>query len=204
MDTPLLVALAVIAFFGVLGFREGIVKRVIEVAGVVLTLVLSARFATDIQPWVHQQTGLPEGSSLLVTWAALFLTGSLLSRLIASLLSKLVRLTILGWVDRLGGAVLGMAIGTLLASVLLVAASSVPGGVQIQKAYNQSSLGRKVFYAAPHTYELVRGWAGGDLEDIWQRSLDVAREGLADRREELQEKIPADDIRDKAADVLGR
>jgi uncharacterized membrane protein required for colicin V production len=195
MDAPLLIALVVILFFGILGFRDGVVKRVIEIVGVFVTLVLTARFATVVSPWVAARTGAGESTSLLLTWAALFIAGLVLSRLLAGLVSKMVHLTVLGWVDRWGGAVMGMALGTLVVSVLLVAASSVPGGVKIQNAYDRSAVGRFIFYAAPSVYEQVRRLGGSDLDAVWDRSLDQARE-TADKGKEK--------AREKAADALGR
>ena len=195
MGAPVLIALVVIAFFGLLGFKDGVIKRVLEIAGVFVSLILTARFATAVQPWVEDKTGLAEGAALLVTWAALFFAGLLLSRFLATMISKMVRLTILGWLDRWGGAVVGMALGTLVASVLLVAVSSVPGGVKVQNAYDESALGRYIFYAAPTVYEQARRLAGGDVDDIWDRSLDKARE-QADKGKEK--------VKEKADEALGR
>lgn len=195
MDAPLLIALVVILFFGILGFRDGVVKRVLEIAGVFVTLVLTARFATVVSPWVATRTGAGESTALLLTWAALFFAGLVVSRLLAGLVSRMVRLTVLGWVDRWGGALMGMALGTLVASVLLVAASSVPGGVKIQNAYDRSAAGRFIFYAAPSVYEQVRRLGGSDLDAVWDRSLDQARETADKGKEKAKEK---------AAEALGR
>ncbi len=195
MGAPLLIALVVIVFFGILGFKDGVVKRVLEIAGVFVTLVLTARFATVVEPWVADKTGVNEETALLLTWAVLFFAGLLLSRFLASLLSKMVRLTLLGWLDRWGGALVGVALGTLVSSVLLVAASSVPGGAKIQEAYDESPVGRFIFYAAPSVYEQVRGLAGEDLDAVWHRSLDRARTE-ADKGK--------DKVKEKANDALGR
>ncbi len=195
MDFPLIIALVVIVFFGILGFKDGVIKRIFEIGGVFVSLILTARFATAVEPWVADKTGLSEGTALLVTWAALFFAGLLLSRLLASMASKLVRLTVLGWLDRWGGALVGMALGTLVASVILVAASSVPGGVKIQSAYDQSALGRFIFYSAPSVYEQVRKLAGSDVDAIWDRSLDQAREE-ADKGKDL--------VKEKAEEALGK
>ncbi len=195
MDAPLIAAVVVIVIFGILGFKDGVIKRILEIAGVFVSLILTARFATAAEPWVAAKTGLSEGTALLVTWAALFFAGLLLSRLLASMASKLVRLTVLGWLDRWGGAAVGMALGTLVASVILVAASSVPGGVKIQSAYDESALGRFIFYAAPSVYEQVRKLAGSDMDAVWERSLDKAREG-ADKGK--------DAVKEKAEEALGK
>ena len=195
MGAANLIALVVIGFFGIIGFKDGVVKRILEIAGVFVTLVLTARFATAVQPWVAKTTGVGDSAALLLTWAALFFAGLLLSRLVATLVSRMVRLTVLSWLDRWGGALVGMALGTLVASVLLVAASSVPGGVKIQATYDESALGRFVFYAAPNVYEQVRRLAGSDVDDVWNPSLDKAREEADKGKENLKEK---------AGEALGR
>jgi len=199
MGAPVLIALAVIVFFGILGFKDGVVKRVLEIAGVFVTLVLTARFATVAEPWVAARTGVGEEAALLLTWAALFFAGLLLSRFLATMISKMVRLTLLGWLDRWGGALVGVALGTLVASVLLVAASSVPGGVKIQAAYDESPLGRFIFYAAPNIYEQARGLAGADLDAVWNRSLDRARLEADKGAAKVKEKV-----KEKASDTLGQ
>ncbi len=195
MGAPILIALVVIVFFGILGFKDGVVKRVLEIIGVFVTLVLTARFATAVQPWVAEHSGVGESAALMLTWAGLFFAGLLLSRFLAGLVSKMVRLTLLGWLDRWGGALVGMALGTLVASVLLVAASSVPGGVKIQNTYDESALGRFIFYAAPSVYEQVRQMAGSDVDAVWDRSLDRARQEADKGKEKVKEK---------ANDALGR
>jgi membrane protein required for colicin V production len=195
VDAPILIALAVIAIFGVLGFKDGVVKRVLEIAGVFVTLVLTARFATLAEPWVAEKTGMGESAALMITWAALFFSGLLLSRYIASFVSKLIRMTILGWLDRGGGAVVGMALGTLVASVLVLALSAVPGGQKIHQAYDKSAVGRFIIYAAPSVYEQVRRLAGEDVDEVWDRTMDAAREQAVKGQEQAKEKV--DDALDR-------
>ena len=186
MNVPLLAALAVIIVFGILGFRDGVVKRILEIAGVLVSLILTARFATAVQPWMMDKTGMNEGASLLVTWAVLFIVGLVLSRMLATIISKALRLTVLGWLDRWGGALVGIALGTLVTSVLLVAASQVPGGQSIQTVYNRTSLGQFIFYAAPSLYEQVRSLSGGQMDEIWDRVLDEAKKSGEKVKEEVE------------------
>jgi len=176
-------ALAAIVFFGVLGFRDGVVKRIVEIAGVLATLLLTARFASAIQPAVAEKTGLHEGPALLLAWGVLFFVGLVLSRMIAVGVRRMVRLTVLGWLDKWGGAVVGLAFGLLVTSALLVAASQVPGGERIQAAYDRVPLGRFIFYAAPAVYQQARRLAGSEVDQVWRRVLDAtsrqAEEGRA-------------------------
>jgi uncharacterized membrane protein required for colicin V production len=189
MDFPVLIAVAVIAIFGILGFRDGVVKRLLEIAGVLVSLILTARFASAAQPWIEAKTGLNEGASLLVTWAVLFFVGLVLSRLLARLISKALRLTVLGWLDRWGGALVGIAMGTLVVSVVLVAASQVAGGRSIQEAYAKDKVGQFIFYAAPSFYEQARRLSGGQVEEVWERVWEQAKDAGGKVKEEVEDAV---------------
>ena len=184
-----MIALAAIVFFGILGFRDGVVKRILEIAGVLVSLVLTARFASAVQPWVMDKTGINEGASLLVTWALLFFVGLVLSRIIANLISKALRLTVLGWVDKWGGALVGIGFGTLVTSVILVAVTQVPGGRSIQTAYDKTAIGQFIYYAAPAFYEQVRRLSGGEVEEVWERVLDTAKDSGDKVKEEVGKAV---------------
>jgi uncharacterized membrane protein required for colicin V production len=204
MNLAVYLSLPLIVVFTVIGFRDGVVKRVIEIAGAFVALILTARFASGAAPWVMEQTGLGEGPALLITWAGLFFAGLILARLLATLLSKAVRLTILGSLDRLGGAVIGLAMGTLVASVILVAASQVPGGKAIQDSYDETPVGRFIFYSAPSVYQFFRGLGGGKVEAIWQRALESTGEGAARAREKVEDAVKesADEIKEEVQDKI--
>ena len=193
MDLAVVIALPVIAVFGIMGFRDGVVKRVLEILGVFATLILTARFAAAVNPWMMEQTGVAEGPALLITWAALFLGGLLLSRLLASLLSKLVRLTILGWVDKLGGTLVGMGLGVLVASLVLIVISHVPGGQSVKTEYSESSLGRFIYYAAPNFYQAARKVGGKKADRLWDRVLDETKnatdQAVGKAKETAQEAV---------------
>jgi len=189
MDIPVLIALGVIIVFGILGFRDGVVKRLLEIAGVLVSLILTARFASAAQPWIQDKTGMEEGASLLVTWAVLFFVGLLLSRLLAKMISKALRLTVLGWLDRWGGFLVGIALGTLVTSVILVAASQVSGGQSIQEAYQKNKVGQFIFYAAPTFYEQARRLSGGQVEEVWDRVMKEAKNSGEQVKEEVEEAV---------------
>jgi membrane protein required for colicin V production len=189
MDIWVLMALAAIFIFGILGFKDGVVKRILEIAGVLVTLILTARFASAVQPTIVDKTGLHEGPALLLTWGLLFFVGLVLSRILANVVRKMVRLTVLGWLDKWGGAVVGLAFGLLVTSALLVAASQVPGGDKIQDAYDRVPLGRFIFYAAPSIYQEARKVAGGDVDEVWRRVLTVTRDKTAEGKAKVEEEL---------------
>lgn len=204
METAVLLSLPVIALFGFMGFRDGVVKRVIEIAGVFVTLILTARFATGAAPWVMDQTSVSESAALLITWAGLFFAGLILSRLLAVMLSKAIRLTILGGLDKIGGIIIGLALGTLVASVILVAISQVPGGKSIKASYDKDPVGRFVFYAAPSMYEFVRGLGGGKVDQMWERALHESKEAASEAGKKVSETVgeATNEIKEEATEEI--
>lgn len=199
MDFMVWIAIPIMAFFAILGFKDGVVKRVLEIIGLIVTIILTARFASAVTPWMTDKTGLDEGKALLVTWAVLILAGGVLSKLLAAAVSKTLRLTVMGWLDRWGGALCGVAFGMLVASVLMVAMSQMPGGQVIQQAYEKRPASRFIFYSAPNLYQFARQMGGGKVDDVWHRVMgDAAEEG-----EELGEEIKeqAEDAAESASDA---
>ncbi len=193
MDLAVVISLPVLIVFGIIGYRDGVVKRVLEILGVFAALILTARFAAALNPWMMEQTGAPEGASLLMTWATLFFAGLLLSRLLATFVSKLVRLTILGWLDKLGGVAVGLALGILVCSMVLLVIRHIPGGESVTDKYHQSNYGRFVYYAAPNFYMTARQLGGQQVDDLWGRVLEEAGEVADDAKDKAKETM------DKAA-----
>jgi hypothetical protein len=198
VNAPVIFGLAVIVLFGALGWRDGLVKRVLEVAGAIAALLLTARFAGVVQPWVSRTTGAGNGPALLITWAVMFVVLLVLSRILAALIAKLLRVTVLVWVDRLGGAVLGLCFGMLLASVLLVAASQIRGGGGIQADCDRTVVGRAIYYTAPRLYIQARRTSGGRVEEAWERFTTRAVEAAAAGKAKLKEAATGEAV-DKAA-----
>ncbi len=191
MEPAVLIALALIAFFALWGFKEGVVKRLIEVVGAVVTVILTARFAADVTPSVAQKTGWSDEASLVVTWVGLIFVGLLLSRLLAHLVSKAVRLTVLAWVDRTGGALCGAALGTIVASVILIVIGALPGGTEVQAAYRKDPVGTFIIDMAPNLARQARLLAGDDFGELWgkvSRTADEAGDAAAERAKKKLEE----------------
>ena len=128
MSIPVVMTLLVIVGFALAGYRTGVVRRLIEIVGLIATIIVASRLASSITPALVERTSLEEDAALWLAWLALVIAGIVVTFLVARGLSKMVRLTLLGAVDRWGGAVCGGAIGLLLVSIILVATSQIPGG----------------------------------------------------------------------------
>jgi uncharacterized membrane protein required for colicin V production len=200
MELPVILALGVIAVLGVVGYRDGIVKRVLQTAGLLVVIIFPARYAGQLTPWVMERTGTDEGVALLLAWVGMAVAGLIISRIVAHLISKFVQWTILGWLDRLAGAVLGVIIGVLLSSLALMGASEIPGGESVRESCHSSGIGRFIYNAVPDLYLSAREKYGTDAGEILSDAMKDAKQKVNETTEDLSEeaKEKAEELGDKA------
>ncbi|MFC2043706.1 CvpA family protein [Chloroflexota bacterium] len=114
LDTIILIVMA----SGVLlGFRIGIIKAVLSLAGLIAGIFLAGRFYLTLAGWLSfiLQTGIAKVVSFTIILIGTTVVASLLARLLRWAASKVM----LGWAERFGGAVLGLMLGSILCSAIL-------------------------------------------------------------------------------------
>jgi membrane protein required for colicin V production len=164
-DVALLVLLGVLV---VVGLLKGLVRILIGLLAVVAAFFvashghrpLAERMGTiDLSPEVLQ----------LIAYLALFVVVLLAGGVLAWLLRKILRAAMLGWVDRLAGAALGVAVAMLAtALVVLPAVAYVPGGASW---LDGSRLAPYVTAVA----DLAVRTAPDDLADAYRRGMESLR-----------------------------
>ncbi len=114
VDIVILVVMAIGIF---LGFKIGIIKAVLSLAGLAVGIILAGRYYV---PLAEQLTFLPQPSVAQVVAFAIILIGVMVIATVAAFLLKFfASLVMLGWVNRLGGAIFGWLLGALLCGALL-------------------------------------------------------------------------------------
>jgi len=178
------VVLIVIAVCGFMGWRAGVVRRVVELTGAVLSILAASRLASKLAPWLDAHTPMGASASLVIGYLLILVVGLVLTGLVARLVQKAVNLTILGLVDHLGGALCGILLGTLLVSIGLIAIGAAPGGDTVRTTFDQSAIGRAVYRAAPNLYLGARQLAGQKGDRLWQDLLDHGRAAVDEVQQE--------------------
>jgi len=132
-----IVIIVVAVLLGIAGLRQGIIKTVFGIAGLIVGIVLAGRYYDELAALIF-----PTGA----TWAniAAFIIILLATLIVANVIgwfvAKLVHLVLLGWLDRLVGCVLGVIIGGLLcAAILAIVVKYSPG---TETVISQSVLAR--------------------------------------------------------------
>jgi len=114
LDIVILVALVIAAF---LGLRMGLIKAVLLLAGIIVGVVLAGHYSG---PLGERLTFISsEGVAKGVAFAVIMLAVLAVVAIVTALLTWATKVVMLGWVNRLGGAILGLFLGALFCGALL-------------------------------------------------------------------------------------
>lgn len=114
LDIILIIALVGSAF---IGLRLGIIKAVLSLVGLIVGVVLAGNFYEPVSSWFGFISN--DNAANIVAFILILVGVMLLAALLARLLKLAASITMLGWVDRIGGAVFGFLMGAILLSALL-------------------------------------------------------------------------------------
>ena len=121
LDIVILVVMAVGILFGL---RNGLIKAVLSLAGLIAGIILAGRLYV---PLAERLTFIPSEIAVipqvnpaeLVAFAIILIGVVLIASILAAMLKWAVSLVMLGWVNHLGGAVFGLLLGAMFCGALL-------------------------------------------------------------------------------------
>lgn len=114
LDIVIIVVIAISTF---LGLRAGLIKAVLSLAGLIVGVILAGRYYVTLS---EQLTFISqEDIARVVAFAIILIVVSIIFMVIARFLKWAVSAIMLGWVNRLGGAIFGFVLGAIFCSALL-------------------------------------------------------------------------------------
>lgn len=118
MNTLDILILVILGFTLVRGLFRGFVGEIASIVGLVVGFILANRHHDQLLPLVASIIPDPALANL-ISYALIFITGLVLVLIVAGLLRHLLKISLLGWLDRLAGGTMGLIKGGLL-SILIV------------------------------------------------------------------------------------
>jgi len=115
LDALIIVFLIIVT---ITGLRKGLIKTIIPLIGIIIGVVLAGQFYDSMGSWLSTWLKSPSQANI-IGFTIIFLLVIIVSLIIASLLSKFLSLLLLGWLDKLGGAFLGLVMGALFCAAIL-------------------------------------------------------------------------------------
>lgn len=101
------------------GLTKGFVKEIGSLLGIILGLYAARFFAPEVTYWLTSWLNTSAQITLLIAYALIFLTVSIGLNILAYMLTKLLQVIHIGWINRMAGALLGTLKITIVLSVIL-------------------------------------------------------------------------------------
>ena len=112
-----IVIIVLIAIPTLIGLRTGIIKAALSLAGVIVGVILAGRFYAAL---AGRLTFIPqENVAGIFAFAIILVAVMIIAGVLASVLKWVASAVMLGWVNRLGGAVFGFLLGAVFCAALL-------------------------------------------------------------------------------------
>lgn len=135
-----LFAVIVTIGIGILGFREGIVKGAIKLAGFILLIVALSMWADEITALARSFSGIPSKIAGPLAFVILLIGGSIALNLAASALAGLIAMTPAHFIDAGLGCAFGMIKALFLAGLVALALSCAQTDTFFGEQYATSHL----------------------------------------------------------------
>lgn len=134
-----IIYLIVILIAVVKGIRRGFIIAVFSVVGLIIGLAAAMKLSAAAAVYLTDSVSISSKWLPFISFILVFLLAVLLVRLAANLLQKTVEIALLGWLNRLAGAIAYALLYTIVFSILLFFAE------QLNLLKEESIAGSKVY-----------------------------------------------------------
>ena len=112
-----LVLVVVLIISALIGLRAGLIRAALSLAGLIVGIILAGRYYV---PFSEQLAFIPQaGLAKVVAFAIIFIGVMVVASVLARLLKWAASVMMLGWVNRIGGAIFCFVLGAVFCSALL-------------------------------------------------------------------------------------
>jgi membrane protein required for colicin V production len=119
LDWVLVVAFALTALWG---YKTGLIDAALNAVTIYVGLFLSGLFAGRVLSLITDEVE-SQAVATAIGYVIIFVAVFIASRIISSIIKKALKITFMGWVDNLGGIVIGLVAGVLIAGGVMTVAA---------------------------------------------------------------------------------
>jgi len=154
--------LAVASIFFVRGIFRGFVFELITVLGLILGYIISITYLSLVSGFILSYfPSFPDTIVNLISFFILFLCTNLLLRLVANVLTKTLKIAMLGWLNRLLGGLFGLLKAVVIMGILVFVINLIPfSSVLLENEEVKNSYLYPLLHAfGPRFYEEIKKMA---------------------------------------------
>jgi len=158
MSTLDIILVIFLFYFAYKGFTNGFIISIATLVGLVLGFYAASHFSEFTANWMQHDMGLKSSNIKLIAYIVTFVIVVVLIFLLGRFLTGIVKTVGLGIVNRLAGALLGIAKGMLIASLLFLLFSKIDPHQSLFTAQHKkgSVLYKPVSAVAPAVIPLIQ------------------------------------------------
>ena len=145
----------ILVAFMVKGFTKGLVREVCALVGLVAGAWAAFKYYPFLAEAIRPLIRLPHIASVAISFVLIFVVLGLLFYLLGHLLTAVLKIMLLGGVNRIGGIIFGCLEGAFLLSILLALATSKPIPEKVKAPLLRSRTAQS-FSAAGR--DIIEGW----------------------------------------------
>lgn len=145
----------------IIGLKNGLIKQLIALAVIYLGIRLSLMFSDPVSQWLTERMQLSEFWVKALSFLIIFAAVAIILNLLGNIIEKIIKVTPLSGLNRLGGVLVACCITALIVSVLVYFLDSFNG---LAHLISDEKIQESVFYPKlldlaknvfPHLKELV-------------------------------------------------
>lgn len=151
--------LTIASIFFIRGLFRGFVHELVTVIGLILGYIISITYLSIVSGLILSYfPTLPESVVNIISFFIIFVGTNLLLRLAANLLSKTLKIAMLGWLNRLLGGVFGLLKSIIILSIVVFIVNLIPfSSTLLENIEIQSSILYPVLeIIGPRLYEEIQ------------------------------------------------
>lgn len=176
-----IILICIIGIFALRGFFRGLVQEVISLVSIVLAIYLASTFHHMLIPHLELYIESEVTVSAL-SYIVIFFGTLIVCWLIAKGIRTVLKISLLGWLDRITGGIFGVAEGVLIGLIILMGAQSLAPN---SAWYKESKVAPQV----QHLVDMVGDIAPDSMKKLFKNSNSIDLPSASDLIDSAQETV---------------
>lgn len=147
---------ALLLLFLLKGLKNGLFLEIVNIGGFFIALVVTLRILPKSTHWVNRIIELPPHMSAITAFVIVFALVMVLFQAVVAFVQRTTRVQIVDWLNRLGGALVGLLKGATVVSMLCLMIALFPLSEKVVEAQKDSVLFGRAKRAMPVVYTVVK------------------------------------------------
>ena len=113
------------------GLTKGLIEQAVSLAGIVASVWAAYKYYGAVAIWLDKYIDAPETAVNVMAFLLVLVAGVIVVMIIARILTGIIKMANLHWINRLLGVVLGIAVSAVIISILIILFETVNAKFEI-------------------------------------------------------------------------